>query len=200
MMVTLREGDDEEMAEDSSSAGSIGLGRAVETFLASNGAGGVAVRAELARFVVLCGKECPIFTIAGTEIAEFISEVKKPAERRRRVEALVAFFDYAKACGWVRSNPAAGLVQKKESPIRKTAPKVQHKPVELSAEGRRAIESEIQRLAEERARTIEEVREARSDGDLSENAPYHAAREKLAMIEAQIREYQDMLLRAVSRE
>lgn len=188
------------MAEDLSSAGSIGIGRAVETFLASNGAGGVTMRTDLGRFVVLCGRECPIFTIAGTEIGEFISEAKKPAERRRRIEALVAFFDYAKSCGWVRSNPAAGLVQKKEAPLRKTVPKVQHKPVELSAEGRQAIESEIQRLAEERSRTIEEVREARSDGDLSENAPYHAAREKLAMIEAQIREYQNMLLRAVPRE
>lgn len=188
------------MAEDLSSAGSIGIGQAVGTFLGSNGAGAAALRMDLSRFVVLCGKDCPIFTITGTEITEFISEVKKPAERRRRVEALLAFFDYAKASGWVRSNPAAGLVQKKETPVRKTAPRVQRKPVELSAEGRHAIESEIQRLNEERARTIEEVREARSDGDLSENAPYHAAREKLAMIEAQIREYQDMLLRAVSGE
>lgn len=187
------------MAEDSSST-AINLGRAVETFLASNGAGALTMRADLSRFVVLCGKECPIFTIAGMEIAEFISEVKKPTERRRRVEALVAFFDYARASGWVRTNPAAGLVQKKEAPVRKGSPKVQRKPVELSAEGRQAIESEIQRLTEERVRTIDEVREARGDGDLSENAPYHAAREKLAMIEAQIREYQDMLLRAVPRE
>ncbi len=188
------------MGEELGTGGSIGLGRAVEAFLASNGAAVATMRAELSRFVVLCGRECPIFTIAGTEIGEFVSEVKKPAERRRRVEALVAFFEYAKTSGWVRSNPAAGLVQKKDVPIKKAAPRAQRKPIELSPEGRRAIEAEIQRLNEERARTIEEVREARSDGDLSENAPYHAAREKLAMIEAQIREYQDMLLRAVSSE
>jgi len=184
------------MAQDSSLS-SIPLGKAVEEFLGSNGATAT-MRVELSRWLVLCGRECPMFTLASTEVTEYVSEVKKPAERRKRVEALVAFFEYAKGNGWMRTNLAAGLVQKKEAPRKKAAANTARKPIELSEDGRQIIESEIKRLSEEKVRTIEEVKDARADGDLRENAPYHAAREKLAMIEAQIREYRDMLMRAVS--
>lgn len=116
------------MAQDSSSSSSIPLGKAVEEFLGSNGASGL-MRAELSRFVVLCGRECPMFTLASTEVTEYVSEVKKPTERRKRVEALVAFFDYAKGNGWMRTNLAAGLIQKKEAPKKKAATSTARKPI-----------------------------------------------------------------------
>jgi hypothetical protein len=188
------------MAKDSSSISSVPLGKAIESFLGSNSASTPAMRTELSRFATLCGKECPLFALPTAEVAEFVRDAKKPAERRKRTEMLVAFFDYAKCNGWVRSNPAASFIQTKKETVQKKAVAPASRQVELSVEGRPAIQNQIERLIGEKSRAIEEVREARADGDLGENAPYHAARERLAMIEAQLREYKYMLSRAVTEE
>lgn len=48
----------------------------------------------------------------------------------------------------------------------------------------------------ERPKIIKEIAEARGNGDLSENAEYHAAREKQGHIEDQIRVLEDKIARA----
>lgn len=48
----------------------------------------------------------------------------------------------------------------------------------------------------ERPAIIEEIAVARAQGDLSENAEYHAAKEKQGMIEDRIREIEDKIARA----
>ena len=51
--------------------------------------------------------------------------------------------------------------------------------VPMTAAGHQALESELKRLMSvERPRIIELIAEARGHGDLSENAEYHAARER----------------------
>ena len=50
--------------------------------------------------------------------------------------------------------------------------------VPMTVEGYAALEAELHRLkSEERPRIIQAIAEARSHGDLSENAEYHAAKE-----------------------
>jgi transcription elongation factor GreA len=49
----------------------------------------------------------------------------------------------------------------------------------ITSEGFKKMEAELNKLkAEERPRVIKDIAEARAHGDLSENAEYHAAREK----------------------
>lgn len=66
----------------------------------------------------------------------------------------------------------------------------------MTAEGHDALLKEVERLKhEERPKIIKEVASAREHGDLSENAEYHAAREKHSFIEGRIKELEDKLSR-----
>ena len=68
---------------------------------------------------------------------------------------------------------------------------------EMTAEGLAALEAEIERLeSEERARIAEDIKTARSYGDLSENAEYHAAKEAQAHLETRIQGLRHQLTHA----
>lgn len=71
------------------------------------------------------------------------------------------------------------------------------KKVPMTAEGQKKMQEELTRLLKiERPKTIQAIAEARAHGDLSENAEYHAARERQSFIEGRIHELQDKLARA----
>lgn len=69
--------------------------------------------------------------------------------------------------------------------------------VPMTAEGYAALDAELKRLkTDERPAVIAAISEARSHGDLSENAEYHAAKERQSFIEGRVAELEDKLARA----
>ncbi len=69
--------------------------------------------------------------------------------------------------------------------------------VPMTGSGFAAIKEELRwRQQEERPRIIEAIAEARSHGDLSENAEYHAAKESQSLNEGRISELEDLIARA----
>jgi len=67
----------------------------------------------------------------------------------------------------------------------------------MTAQGYSSLEEELrQRQQVERPRIIQAIAEARSHGDLSENAEYHAAKEAQSLNEGRIAELEDKLSRA----
>lgn len=93
--------------------------------------------------------------------------------------------------GRLRPRPATNS-QKGESESSKTMEKVP-----MTAEGWQALDEELKRLkTAERPAVIAAIAEARSHGDLSENAEYHAAKERQGWIEGQIAEIEDKMARA----
>ncbi|MEE2690012.1 MAG: transcription elongation factor GreA [Pseudomonadota bacterium] len=69
--------------------------------------------------------------------------------------------------------------------------------VPMTMAGYQWLEEELRRLKnEERPAVIQAITEARAHGDLSENAEYHAAKERQGWIEGQILEFEDRYSRA----
>tara|TARA_R110002072_G_scaffold103804_3_gene227725 strand:- start:165 stop:638 length:474 start_codon:yes stop_codon:yes gene_type:complete len=69
--------------------------------------------------------------------------------------------------------------------------------VPMTEEGFKALDEEFKRLkSEERPAVIQAISEAREHGDLSENAEYHAAKERQGWIEGRLAELEDKIARA----
>lgn len=69
--------------------------------------------------------------------------------------------------------------------------------VPMTIAGKKMLQEELDQLKKvERPEVIEAIAEARSHGDLKENAEYHAAREKQGMIEARISQIEGSLSNA----
>ena len=69
--------------------------------------------------------------------------------------------------------------------------------IPMTAAGYAVLETELKhRQQAERPRIIQQITDARTHGDLSENAEYHAAKESQSLNEGRIAELEDKLARA----
>jgi transcription elongation factor GreA len=66
----------------------------------------------------------------------------------------------------------------------------------MTPRGAQKLKEELSRLKEERPKISRDIGIAREHGDLSENAEYHAAKERQGMVEARIKDIEDKLGRA----
>ncbi|WP_022673712.1 transcription elongation factor GreA [Novosphingopyxis baekryungensis] len=66
----------------------------------------------------------------------------------------------------------------------------------MLAEGMEMLRAQLKLLKEERPLIVDAIEEARAHGDLSENAEYHAAKERQGQVEATISDIEDKLSRA----
>lgn len=69
--------------------------------------------------------------------------------------------------------------------------------VPMLAEGYEKLQHDVRQLKLERPSIIDAIEEARAHGDLSENAEYHAAKERQGQVEAMIADIDDRLSRAM---
>ena len=66
----------------------------------------------------------------------------------------------------------------------------------MLAEGYERLIAELRLLREERPRIVDAIEEARAHGDLSENAEYHAAKERQGQVEMSIADLEDKVSRS----
>ncbi len=66
----------------------------------------------------------------------------------------------------------------------------------MLSEGYDKLAAELKKLRDERPQVVDAIEEARAHGDLSENAEYHAAKERQGQIEASIGDLEDKISRA----
>jgi transcription elongation factor GreA len=92
---------------------------------------------------------------------------------------------------------ARGRVILSQRRSRATEQKSAMEKVPMTGEGYQSLDDELKRLKSiERPAVIAAISEARSHGDLSENAEYHAAKERQGWIEGRIAEIEDKMARA----
>ena len=70
------------------------------------------------------------------------------------------------------------------------------KMYQITAEGKKELEAELEALKSRRGEIAEKIAEARDYGDLSENAEYDAAREDQGLVESRIAEIEDIVMNA----
>lgn len=71
-----------------------------------------------------------------------------------------------------------------------------NKLYQITAEGKKELETELEQLKGRRGAIAEKIAEARDYGDLSENAEYDAAREEQGLVESRIAEIEDIVTNA----
>ena len=67
----------------------------------------------------------------------------------------------------------------------------------MLAEGYERLIAELKALREERPRIVDAIEEARAHGDLSENAEYHAAKERQGQVEMMVSDLEDKVSRSL---
>lgn len=70
------------------------------------------------------------------------------------------------------------------------------KMYQITKQGRKDLETELQELKGRRGKIAEKIAAARDYGDLSENAEYDTAREEQGIVETRIAEIEDILMNA----
>jgi transcription elongation factor GreA len=89
------------------------------------------------------------------------------------------------ACAWPKHGISLASTTEGSSDVQKFP---------MTAPGLQRLNDELRQLkAEERPAIIRQIAEARTHGDLSENAEYHAARERQSFIEGRIAELEEIV-------
>jgi transcription elongation factor GreA len=121
-----------------------------------------------------------------------------------RADALKSFLSYAHTKKMMPERMVSHVRVRKQpgrprvtSSASATAAAASTNEVQLTAEGRASLVAELEGLKEQRPRIAADLRAARADGDVSENAPLDAAREAQGQLEARIRELEGTLRQAV---
>ncbi len=116
-----------------------------------------------------------------------------------RVAALKAWFQFLKKKEYTTANYGIHIRARK-APARaagQSIARTDQTPLEMTEEGIAGLQDELKSLTSQRGEHVQAIEYARQDGDLRENAPYHAAREALAFTDQRHRQISEALRRAV---
>jgi transcription elongation factor GreA len=117
---------------------------------------------------------------------------------QRRVEALKAWFQFLKKKNYCGSNFGVNVrVRRTGGRAGANAVRIEEAPIEMTADGIESLKRELAELESKVPELVRAIEVARSDGDLRENAPYHAAREALAFSNDRKQRIETSLKRAV---
>lgn len=155
---------------------------------------------ELNRFIRWFGPDLPLEAVDARTVETYQEQVANSgADQIRRLEPLRAFLTYAQKQGLIPSNLAKFIKLRRPGGRRDGRSEViiQQEVTHLTSEGFVKLKDELDRLTTiERPKVSQELWEARQDKDIRENAPYDAAKQHQALVEARIRELERLVATA----
>ena len=154
-------------------------------------------QAEVYRFARWLGADRAIGDLRGHDVALY-ADVLGPAtpDVLRRAETVRSFLAFARKERLTSTNLAPHLRLRKSPRTASGAVARPPKKTQLTEEGHASLQGELKTLKEQRPVVAEELRLARLDKDVRENAPLNAALDRQGHIEARIRELDTLLKHA----
>jgi transcription elongation factor GreA len=154
-------------------------------------------QAEVYRFARWFGADRPIGDLRGHDI-DLYAQSLGPAtpDVLRRADVVRSFLSFARKEGLTATNLASHLRLRKSSQSAGATVAPPPKRTQLTEEGHASLQEELKVLREQRPDVAEELRVARLDKDVRENAPLDAALDRQAHLEARIRELETLLKHA----
>jgi transcription elongation factor GreA len=154
-------------------------------------------QAEVYRFARWLGADRAIGDLRGHDVALY-AEVLGPAtpDVLRRAETVRSFLSFARKERLTATNLAPHLRLRKSPQRARTVVARPPKRTQLTEEGHASLQGELKTLKEQRPVVSEELRLARLDKDVRENAPLNAALDRQGHLEARIRELDTLLKHA----
>jgi transcription elongation factor GreA len=150
------------------------------------------------RFVEYHSETTLLSSLTGSHIERYAEQQISSTDPAAgdRVQALKAWFVYLKKREYTQANLGIHIRTRRVQARTGAALRNEDQPVEMTRSGFETLQGELQHLETQRAELRQAVEIARSDGDLRENAPYHAAREALALVDSRVRQIEQSLKRA----
>lgn len=152
---------------------------------------------ELHKFVRWYGTDRRVGELRGHDVAAYAESFGSSSSDGRRLGRVRSFLAFAKKAGLTSVNLATHLRIRKGSSAPGPASGAAAQEVHLTAEGRAALEAELETLRAKRPGIAEELRLAMADKDFRENAPLDAARDAQGHLEGRIRDLEAALQHAV---
>ena len=153
--------------------------------------------AEINRIIRSLGRDRRIADLRAYDVERYTNEQVNATDAKARTDVFRDFLSYLRKEGITSENLSVHVRLRRTTTGSATAETVTVGKIEVTAEGRAALEQELDGLRAQRPKIAEALRLAMADKDFRENAPLDAAREQQAHVEARIRELEAMLKRAV---
>lgn len=185
-------------ADDRKTGEPLKLSQAAAMYIATlSGEGRKDSQAEVYRFVRWFGADRPISDLRGHDIALYAESLGTGTpDVVRRAEVVRSFLSFARKEGLTATNLASHLRLRKSPRAGSAVVAPPPKRTQLTEDGYTSLHAELEALKEQRPALAEELRLARLDKDVRENAPLDAALDRQAHIEGRIRELEALLKHA----
>jgi transcription elongation factor GreA len=155
-------------------------------------------QAGVSRFVQWFGADRSVSQLRALDVESFADAAQGSAASGRWLDPVHAFLSYAGKEGLTSGNLSSNLRLRKAPGLdRSTAAGLTGNQIPMTPEGYQERLKELEDLREQRPRIAEDLRAAMADKDFRENSPLDAARERQALVEARIRELEQMMKVAV---
>ncbi|MEX0800556.1 MAG: transcription elongation factor GreA [Dehalococcoidia bacterium] len=157
----------------------------------------VFIQAEVNRFARWYGLSRPLDGLRGHEVSLYAEELGPATpDAKRRAEHVKGFLAFLKKEGLASENFGTHLKLKKGTKSLSRGAGGERRVIELTADGHKALQNELESLKGQRPQVREDIRKAMQDKDFRENAPLDAAKEKQAHLESRIRDIEQTLKHA----